>query len=59
MKRRGEGLQDRKRLSQGDDDCPVVGLGPRLDVQHGIFRDVFVQDADFVDAEPRTAMRKY
>src|SRR5947209_2686767 len=37
-------------MGWGDDDCPVGGLGTRLDVQHGILRYVFVQDADLIDA---------
>src|SRR5437667_12904033 len=37
-------------MGRGDADCPVGGPGTRLDVQHRILRDVFVQDADLVDA---------
>jgi hypothetical protein len=50
VKRGRERFQDRHGLGRGDDDRPVAGLGTRLDVQHGILCDVFVQDADFVDA---------
>src|SRR5580704_19640219 len=50
MERRGQGFQNRQGMGRGDEDCPVSGLGTRLDVQHRILRDVFVQDADLVDA---------
>ena len=36
VERRGEGLQNRKRLRRGDDDRAVGGLGARLDMLYGI-----------------------
>jgi hypothetical protein len=59
VKRRGEALEYRERLSRADDDRPVAGLGTRLDVLRRILRDVLVQDADLVNAVHEAPYLRY
>ena len=39
----------------GDDDGPIVGFGPRLDVRHGVRRHDFVQTTDLIGSIHDTA----